>query len=185
MGSAHGLDLVFRAAQLLQQQAPDVVFLLVGEGSERARLEAMAGSGLSAKVRLVQAQPLQAIPGVLAASDVCLALLKADPLFRTVVPTKMLEYMAAARPVVCNVAGEAASLLERAGGGIAVPPGNAEALASAVLKLRADPALRARLGASGRRYVEQNADWESRSAAYEDILSRVVARRTRGSRGQI
>ncbi len=175
MGSAHGLEIVIEAAQQLRDKAAGFTFLLVGDGAERARLQGLVARSPGLDVRLLPTRPIEAIPDTLAASDACLVLLKDDPLFRTVVPTKMLEYMAAGKPVVCNVEGEASNLLDRAGGGICVRPGDPVALAAALARLQSDPGLCARLGASGRRYVEQHSGWDARAVGYEEVLSRVLS----------
>jgi glycosyltransferase involved in cell wall biosynthesis len=111
---------------------------------------------------------------LLAASDICLVLLRDEPVFRTAVPTKMLEYLASGRPVISTVQGDAADLLERSGGGMTVRAGDSDALANAVLGLRSDTALRERMGASGRRYVEQHSTWDQRAEQYLALLLRLV-----------
>jgi len=77
---------------------------------------------------------------------------KAD-LFRTVIPSKIFEAMAACKPIVLAVDGEARRIVEAAGAGIFVEP---EALAGAILRLRDDRQLRQRLGMSGRRALERD-----------------------------
>ena len=71
-------------------------------------------------------------------------------MFELVLPSKMFEAMAAATPVVLGVAGEAGRVLEDAGGGVAVPPGDAAALADAVGTLAGEQVARERMGAVGR-----------------------------------
>src|SRR5205085_1427394 len=68
--------------------------------------------------------------------------------------TKVLEYMAAARPVVASVSGWTAEVISRAGAGIVCPPEDAQALADGIAELTADPARAREMGASGRRFVE-------------------------------
>ena len=176
LGAAHGLRLVIDAAAILKDRDPEVCFLMVGEGAERRRFAARVRELALPNIRIVPPQPLGAIPGVLASSDVCLALLRDDPLFRTVVPTKLYEYMAAGRATICTVPGEAGALLETAGAGVTVPPGNPAALVDAVLSLKSDAARRRGMGARGRDYVDQHASWGQRASAYEGILRSVVER---------
>ena len=92
-------------------------------------------------------------------------MLRDRPIFHGALPTKMLEAMAAGRPVVLSARGEAARLIESEGAGIVVDPENPAALADAFLRLAGDPGLRARLGAAGRRAVERDfgrAEWLAR-----------------------
>ena len=176
LGVAHGVDVAITAMRRLRQQAPDVLLLLAGGGAERERLEKELEPGDRANVLLVPPRPLSEVPGVLAASDACLVLLRDEPVFRTAVPTKMLEYLASGRPVISNVQGDAAALLEQSGGGMTVLAGDGDALADAVLKLRLDAALRAEMGQKGRQYVEQHSSWDERAERYEVLFRSLVAR---------
>jgi len=94
----------------------------------------------------------------MAASDICLVLLRRSELFKLVLPSKMFEAMAAARPIVSGVEGEARAVLERAGAGIAITPESAEELVDAVNRLAGDAELRGRLA---RRAVSS---WRASSA---------------------
>ena len=60
-------------------------------------------------------QPREKIPAYICASDVCLVLLKKADVFKTVIPTKMLEFMSCARPIILGVEGQARKILEEAG----------------------------------------------------------------------
>jgi len=93
MGMAHGLETLLDAAAQLQHQNPDVMFLMVGEGSDKERIKAMAESRGLANIRFIDQQPREKIPAFISASDACLVLLKKTDIFKTVIPTKMLEFM--------------------------------------------------------------------------------------------
>ena len=90
---------------------------------------------------------------MLAASDALLVPLSAHPTFEQFVPSKMIDYMAAGRPVVLSAAGEAARILERSGGGIVVPPESPDALARAVRWLAEHPEEAAEMGRRGRQFA--------------------------------
>src|SRR5258708_11505538 len=79
-------------------------------------------------------------------------------LFKPALPPKMFESMAAAKPIVASLWGEAADLIETAECGVVVWPEDPVALREAVEKLAGDPALARRLGEHGRRYVEAHFD---------------------------
>jgi glycosyltransferase involved in cell wall biosynthesis len=180
-GMAHGLDTILDAAELLID-AREIVFLLVGDGAERRRLErCKAARGLDNVVMLGQ-QPKAAMPGVWAATDASLILLRRDDLFKTVLPSKMFEAMAMRRPIVLGVEGEARALLEEARAGIAITPQSGEELAGAVKRLAADRELGARLGASGRAHVCEHYDRAKLATRYLDLLENAAsaARLTRG-----
>ena len=70
-------------------------------------------------------QAREKIPAFIGTSDVCLVLLKKTELFKTVIPTKMLEFMSCAKPVILGVDGQARHILEEAGAGITIEPENA------------------------------------------------------------
>jgi colanic acid biosynthesis glycosyl transferase WcaI len=170
MGNAHGLDTLLDAAALLRESAPKILFLLVGEGAEKARIVSLARSRGLTNVRFVGQQPREKIPAYITASDACLVLLKKSDLFKTVLPTKMLEFMSCARPVILGVDGHARKVMEQANAGIFITPEDPVALADAVLRLAADPALRDSLGRNGRQHVLQYFSRQQTAKAYLDVL---------------
>ena len=70
-------------------------------------------------LQIIDAQPREKIPAYICASDVCLVLLKRTPVFETVIPTKMLEFMSCARPVILGVEGQAKKIVQELRPGIA------------------------------------------------------------------
>ena len=173
LGMAHGLDTVLDAAAALADRET-VLFWLVGEGARRGELEAEARRRGLDNVRFEGQIPREDIPGVLAASDAALVLLRPDPLFETVLPSKMFEAMAAACPVILGVRGESRALLEESGGGIAIDPGSGSALAEAVLASAADPEARRRMGALGRAYVTARLSHDALAKEYVEALHTIV-----------
>lgn len=149
-GIAQALGKVIDAAELT---GPEVEFALVGEGPIRDALVADADARNLENVHFHPQVPLERIPPFLAASDALLVTLSGHPTFADFVPSKMVDFMASGRPVVLAAAGEPARILEAAGGGIAVPPEDPEALARALLELKADPASAQRMGARGREFA--------------------------------
>lgn len=176
IGMAHGLETLLNTAAELQESRPDVLFVLAGEGAEKEHIMALAREKKLSNLRFLDQQPRATIPAYIAASDVCLVLLKKTDVFKTVIPTKMLEFMSCARPVILGVDGQARELLERAQAGLFVEPENSDALGDAILKLADDAKLRKRLGVNGRNYVVENASRASTAKTYlivlEDILRR-------------
>ncbi len=119
--------------------------LLVGDGPERAHIEARARA---AGVRCVVTGtvPHDDLPRHLGAMDVAVVVAAADAPFHYS-PLKLAEYLAAGLPVVAPRAGDLAERLHDGVDAILVPPGDTGALRSALERLRADPAERARLAA--------------------------------------
>jgi colanic acid biosynthesis glycosyl transferase WcaI len=158
MGMAHGLETIIAAAAQLQQANPEdanqeIVFLMIGEGAEKDRIAALARDRGLTNLRFVDQQPREKIPAYICASDVCLVLLKKTDLFKTVIPTKMLEFMSCARPVVLGVDGQARAVLEEARGGLVIEPENAAALVRAIRYLAANQELARELGNNGREHI--------------------------------
>jgi colanic acid biosynthesis glycosyl transferase WcaI len=170
IGNAHGLETVLEAASLLRERAPNVLFLMIGEGAEKEHLISLARSRALTNLRFVDQQPREAIPACISASDACLVLLKGSPLFKTVLPTKMLEFMSCARPVILGVDGHARQILQQANAGIFIHPGNPAELADAVLRLAANPALCESMGSNGRQHVLQHFSRDQTAQAYLEIL---------------
>jgi len=173
-GLAHGLDTILDAAAMLRDD-PRIVFLLVGDGADRVRLEARAREMRLDNVTIAGQLPKSEMPGVWAATDASLILLKKRETFTKVLPSKMFEAMAVARPIVLGVEGEARALLDAAEAGIAVEPECADALARALSVLADDPKLCARLGANGAAHVREHYDRAALAMRYLDILESVVA----------
>ncbi len=153
IGMAHGLGTVLQAARLLETPLPHVRFFVVGDGAERAGLKQRAAESRQLNIEFTGLLPRQHIADILAASDITLVTLKPAETFKSVLPSKMFEAMAAGKPIVLAVEGEARQVLEQAQAGLAVAPGDAVALARAVAKLAQKPDLRERLGTSGSAFV--------------------------------
>lgn len=170
---AHGvpndLDTLLDAARQLGDDRR-VRVALVGGGRDKARaVERARALGLD-NVTFVPAQPKERMPEVLAAADVCVALLKAIPLFDTTYPNKVFDYMAAGRPTVLAIDGVIRRVIEAAEGGIFAPPGDASAMARAVRRYADDPELRRRHGARAREYVASH----FRRSDHAETLRRVL-----------
>jgi glycosyltransferase involved in cell wall biosynthesis len=97
-------------------------------------------------------------------------MLKKTELFKTVIPTKLLEYMACERPVVVAVDGQARQIVEEAGAGVYAEPENSKALVKAILTLAADPESRRQMGASGRQYIVNKFSREKTARDYIAVL---------------
>jgi colanic acid biosynthesis glycosyl transferase WcaI len=175
LGMAHGLETLLDAAATLQSKAPHVLFLLVGEGSEKERIKSLAQSRGLANVRFLDQQSREKIPSFISASDLCLVLLKKTDVFKTVIPTKMLEYMSCARPVILGVEGQARQILEDAGAGLAIEPENAAAIAAAIIQLDHNRELAKTLGEQGRSYILQNFSRVSTAEKYITVMRDITS----------
>jgi glycosyltransferase involved in cell wall biosynthesis len=170
MGNAHGLETLIAAAEELQTALPSTMFLLIGEGAEKERIVELAAAHGLTNIQFLGQQPRERIPAYVSAADVCLVMLKKTELFKTVIPTKLLEYMACERPVIVAVDGQARQIVEEAGAGVFVEPENSKALVKAVLDLAEDPEHRRQMGASGRQYIVNRLSREKTARDYLTVL---------------
>ncbi len=176
MGMAHGLETLIAAAQELQTALPDATFLLIGEGAEKQRIIELAAARHLSNIRFLDQQPRERIPAFISAADLCLVLLKRTDLFKTVIPTKLLEYMACARPVIVAVDGQSRQIVEEARAGVFTEPENSAALANTICELARDPGRRNQMGANGRQYIVEKLSRQQTAWNYiyvlEDLLGR-------------
>ena len=173
-GISQGLATVAEAAARFTGQP--VRFAFVGEGADKPRLQTQVAELGLRNVTLLPGVPHDQVPALLAAADICLVPLRDVPLFSAFIPSKMFEYLAAGKPVVGAVAGEAAQILREAGA-LVVAPGDSAALADAVRTLAADPRHRQAMGQAGRRYVEEHFDREMLARLYRKLLDMPGGRR--------
>jgi len=172
-GMAHHLETVLEAAARLVADER-VVFVLVGDGAERVRLEQQLESMKLDNVLMLGQQPKVKMPALWAMCDASLVLLRRTDLFKTVIPSKIFEAMAMAKPIVIGVEGESKDIIEAAGAGIAITPEDAKGLASTVAALAADADACDAYGRGGKAYVHANFDRKVLAGRYENLLSEVL-----------
>jgi colanic acid biosynthesis glycosyl transferase WcaI len=174
MGMAHGLETIIAAASQLRDANPEIIFLMLGEGAEKERIAALARERGLTNLRFVDQQPREKVPAYISASDVCLVLLKKTELFKTVIPTKMLEFMSCARPVILGVDGQARAILEEARGGLVIEPENSDALVDAIRYLATNREAARALGKNGREYVVRNFSRQQTAERYIRVLEHLL-----------
>lgn len=152
-GMSHALETMIEAATSMRDD-PDIHFLLVGEGAEKARLVEMVEQRGLANVTFLPEQSREVLPGLYRASDLGLVSLKRLPVFRKVLPSKLFELMGVGCPIVCSVEGEAAQLVVRSHCGICIDPENEAALRGAIIDLRDNPARRREMSRAGMEFVK-------------------------------
>jgi len=155
LGLANDIPTILRAAELLQVDER-VRFVLVGDGKERSNLERFVRERGLTNVVFAGPRPKVEMAQVLAASDVCVATLRDIPMFRTTYPNKVFDYMAAGRPTILGIDGVIRKVVEAAGAGVFVPPGDHRCLAEAVRLLASNPDRAREMGQRGREYVAKN-----------------------------
>lgn len=155
-----GIRVLVDACRMLQESGLDFVCDIVGEGPLRASLEAqIARSGIGARVRLAGAKPQGEVAEMMKqASLFVLPSIVAPDNQMEGIPVALMEAMAASRAVIATAISGIPELVEHGETGLLVDANNPERLAAAIRTAIEDPELRRRLGAAGRRVVEERFD---------------------------
>ena len=132
MGPAQALHEVLNAASLIAHELEDVQFVMIGGGVEVTLLKDMAHDMGLSNVVFIPRMPLTEIGSVLQLADVLLVHLRADPLFEITIPSKTQAYLAAGKPILMAVGGDAADLVENAQAGVRCAPEDPDAIAAGV-----------------------------------------------------
>jgi len=155
LGLAQGLDAILDLAASLPASMPGR-FVLIGDGPVREKLQRrIADEGIS-RVRILPAQPREAIPALLAGADA--AIISLGMSIPGAVPSKIYEAMASSLPILLIADGEPARRVEEAGCGRASDPGDAKTLQRNFELIASNFDLRKSLGASGRKAAETTYD---------------------------
>ena len=174
-GISHALVRILESARQLKEQ-PNIQFLFVGEGAEKAKLITQAQQiGLNNVHFLDAVNQKAAVKRYYALSDVCLVPLRDVPLFETFIPSKMFEIMAMSRPMIGSVKGEAADILNRSRGALVVPPEASQEITTAIMHLYHHPEQRTLMGKQGRQFVEQEYSRQALASRYLNVLNEAVS----------
>lgn len=172
----HGTDLLLDAFATLRRHQPAARLLIVGEGPEGEALRQRAADlGISDATVFTGTVAHDEMPETLVAMDVGVAPYRQVPDFYFS-PLKVYEYMASGRAVVASDAGEIASLVRDGQTGLLCPPGDAAAIANALVRLARDGNLRARLAAGARMEAESHT-WLDNARAVADLIDALRADR--------
>ena len=168
-----GIRHFLKAARLVAGRFPDARFLLVGDGTDRAALEAFARElGLGERATFTGFR--RDVPEILAHSAVVV-----QPSLTPALSNSVLEAMAARVPVIATAVGGNPELVQDGLTGLLVPPGDPRAIARALEILLANPGLRERLGRAGRRRVVERFSLERLTGASERLYVALLASRRR------
>lgn len=169
-GEKQGLEVVIEAAKLLAQEK-DIVFLMCGDGAAKWRLRKLA-EGV-ANVTFLPLQPINRLNDLLNLADIHLLPQRADAA-DLVMPSKLTGMLASGKPVIAtaNLGTQVAGIVDRCG--LVTPPGDAKALAEAILQLASLPEKRKHLGCVARIMAVEQCDKEKILAQFEGGLRELV-----------
>jgi glycosyltransferase involved in cell wall biosynthesis len=148
----HGADTIIRAASRVRDASSR--FTLVGHGQTSDTVETLARDLDCRNVRFVPPVAYHRVPELIAAADICLGIFGTTRKAQDIVPTKVFECLAMAKPVVTGDTPATRRLFRPGEHLVTVPCGDAGALAEALERLARDPPRRQALGRAGRAWYE-------------------------------
>lgn len=147
----HGVDVIAKAARLLADEYPDIHFRIIGKGQSAGRFREILNALNPGNIEWIdQFIPLRRIRAYVEASDCCLGVFGENAKTHRVIPYKVYQTLASARPLITAKANEMERLLEDGVSALLIPPGDPKALADAIVRLRNDRLLARRIGINGR-----------------------------------
>lgn len=136
IGKAQGLDILPKTAKLLKGKEK-VKFVIVGDGRDKDNfLKQIADNGVQDMFIMIDRQPPERIPELLAACDAAFISFMPDPLFEKTIPAKLQSYMACGMPIIAAANGETKRIIEEAKCGKCVELGNFDELANKIIYMR-------------------------------------------------
>jgi glycosyltransferase involved in cell wall biosynthesis len=173
MGVKQALENVVEASRVADERDEPVLFVLMGDGSQRAELEAM---GTNRCLQIIDPLPVESFSDALGAADALLVNERVG-VTEMSVPSKLTSYFAAGRPIIAatDAGSVTAEELKLSGAGVRVDAGQPDLLVKAALELRNDPQRSARLGAHGPEFRDAHLAANASLSAFHRLLSAVAA----------
>ena len=170
----YDFDSLLDAAIILKDN-PRIVFVLIGDGRQKASIERRIKEEKIENVISLPAMAKDRIPTILAEADICIASLKNMRLLRYIYATKIFDYMLAAKPIVLAMDGVSAELVcDSAKAGACLKPGDSHGLAEAIKLLSQSVLKRKSLGTKGLKFVQNYADPEKLALEYLKLLKPII-----------
>ena len=177
VGMACGLEVVLDAAEKISSELEvgesNPIFVIVGDGAYREKLEAEAEKRGLKNVVFTGRQPKETMPEWINASDASLVHLKKTELFTTVMPSKIFESAGCKKPIIMGVDGYAKQLVMGAQAGLDMTPESADSLVECVKKLVLNPEVCRQLGENAYNNIAKIHNRDQQAKDYIEILERV------------
>jgi putative colanic acid biosynthesis glycosyltransferase WcaI len=141
ISKATKVENLIHAANILQHHDSEIIFLIVGDGEEKKKLEELKSIYNIENLFLLPFQPRDVIPTFISASDLCVVSLPSTAIFGVDVPTKFYEYLACCKPQVGICGGELAKIINSNNLGFTVMDGEIDKLAEGIMSLKNSPSL--------------------------------------------
>ncbi len=175
LSAYHGADHALTLLEKLQSHRDIRVVFAAGGSAAQGLQTAATQRGLS-NALFLRAPSRREMPGLIASSDFCLALVKPGPFSRWLLSSKIFMYMACGRPIFALATGETARVIAEAQCGIIEEPldSGIDSLATSIGALAGGPQAEA-MGRAGRIYAEQHCGWNSLSHTYDLLLQEMTS----------
>lgn len=159
IGEAQDFEHILAAAHKLKDNK-EIKWIILGSGRKKEWvINYIKENGLQDTVHLMGSYPVDAMPAFFSKADVMLVSLKDELIFNLTVPAKLQAYMAAGKPVVAMLNGDAAQLVDEAKCGLASSAGNSNGLVHNILQLKEmNKDELASLGMNGREFYKKYFD---------------------------
>jgi glycosyltransferase involved in cell wall biosynthesis len=169
LSTEKGVDLFLHAAAAVSSVIPEAMFLVIGDGPDRAQLELLIDNlNLRGKAFLLGRR--DDMPSVYASLDVMVSASRKEGL-----PIAILEGMASRRALIATAVGEVPTIIRHGDTGILIPSQDSNAISEAIIKLLRDDASRDRMGTAARRSVEDNFSARRMTDDYLRVYEKVSA----------
>lgn len=181
VGTAQSLETIVEAAERLRLHG-NIMFVIIGTGSQKAWLAAEVRNKQLMNIRLVDRLPPSDLPVIFSAASALLVTLRGQTIYAHTVPSKLQTYLAAGKPIIAALNGEGARIVTEAEAGVSCPAGDAAALADAVLFLsKLSLPDRERMGRNGHQYAKNNYDLKMLAAQLFDHFEKLTCQQPEGS----
>jgi glycogen(starch) synthase len=171
----HDISLLVRSVKQVREVRNDVRLLLVGDGPTRKKVEQLATNlGLKQDVIFAGRVPHRMVPKILAASDVAVAPLTRSATVQEMIPLKVLEYWAMAKPVVTTKVGVGGIPEASDGKSVLIVDEESRSMANGITRVLDDKKLASTLGKNGRSETERKYSWQNVANQVATVLAQLI-----------
>jgi glycosyltransferase involved in cell wall biosynthesis len=178
LGFANCVDFLLDVAENLRA-VTSIHFIILGAGSQKARLIQDAERRQLKAVHFLDAVPKKDVPAFLRSVHLGIAAFRPGRLTYIFLPNKFFDYLACGLPVLVNFDGEARAHLEEANAGLYVAPDDVSGCARAIQDLAAAPQRSRLMAANARALAESRFSWDHKAVDFRDALSTVLNKPSR------
>lgn len=178
IGLAQSLDNVIKAFEILEHKYPAIHFHLLGDGVERQNLIDLVQKKSLSNIHFLDRVDSSEVAKYLSCTDALLVHLKDEPLFRITIPSKIIAYLNAGKPILLGLKGDAQEIIEESNAGVVFQPDNAEDLAQKITQLyQMSPQERTKMSENAKQYYFDHFTIEENTKKYIHLMEEIVNER--------